>query len=754
MMVKQVLFLISLSLMSILSPAQDIPIGTWRTHFSYNSISLVLNTSDRVYASSGDGLFYFDQSDNSFNKVSKIQGLQDNRISALGYAKNFHALMIGYASGNLDVIIDGDIFSFDLNTNSQIVGSKRINDFISFNNSVYIATDYGILKFDLEKIEVQEVYREMGEEASQVAVSDLMVFENQLFAITDQGLLSGEIDDAVNLLDYKSWQNHAEDIGMPENYPDVISILNNELIIGVNSDGLFLLEGDEWVALNQLTKQTFNSAATVNQKVIFALEKSIASVSASGNVELITNALIDQPLMSVSDGVNLWVADAANGLVSDYGGAFSAFMPNGPVSNDIYKLEELGGIIALSPGGFNQSMQPLNNDSGYSYFENGSWSTHTWKAGDESLFKDVTDVAYRALGGETTFYTSSAGYGILKQNQDGKYTIFNENTAGCTLENTTGDIHGILVPAITAVNEGIWILNYGAEKPLHFLSYDDMWTAYDIPGSMANYSKDLLHVGGRIWLQIDANRGGGIVIFDPETGDSRYLSAKVGEGGISNNAVNTMVVDKSGYVWVGTDDGVSVFTNPEAVMQGAVDALEPIWEGMRLLAGERVNSIAVDGGNRKWFATSKGAWLFNEGADEQLSFFNTENSPLSSNEIYHIAIEDNTGEVFMSTKEGLLSYRSVSSEAEATHDNVKVFPNPVTRDFTGMVGITGLAQNAQVKITDISGKLVWQTRANGGTASWNVTDYKGNRAETGVYLVFSSTDDGEDAYVAKIAVVN
>ncbi|UII28841.1 T9SS type A sorting domain-containing protein [Fulvivirga maritima] len=753
-MVKQVLFLVVFSWLSLKAAAQDIPIGTWRTHFSYNSISLVLNTPDRVYASPGEGLFYFDKSDNSFNRVSKIDGLQDNNISALGFTAYEQALLIGYASGNLDVIIDGEVYSFDLNTNSQIVGSRRINAFVAYENDVYIATDYGILKFDIDKVEVQEVYREMGAEATQVAVSDVIVFDNQLYVITDQGLLSGEIDDTINLLDYRNWDNHTEDLDMPENGPDVISVLNNELIIGTNNEGLFAFRNNEWVALNILTEQTFNSVYSSGTTLLLSLDEALATINATGNVQFIYDALIEQPSMAVSDGNNIWVADAQNGLLSNKEGGFSVFMPNGPVSNEVYKLEELSGVIVLSPGGFNQSMESQGINSGYSVFENGTWSTNSLQVAGQSIFNDVTDVAYRTTGGNTTYYVSSAGYGMLIQNEDGSYDIYDENTEGCTLENTTGGEHGTLVPAIAAVNEGIWVLNYGAASPLHFFSYDNNWTAYSIPNAIARYAEDLLVVGNRIWLRINDDRGGGIVVFDPETGASRSLSSTVGEGGITNNIVNTMVLDKSGYVWVGTNDGVSVFTNPAAVMEGSVDAVEPIWEGMRLLSGEVVNTIAVDGGNRKWIGTNRGAWLFNEDGDEQLSFFNVENSPLSSNEIDHIAIDGNTGEVFMASEEGLLSYRSTSSEAEDAHGEVKVFPNPVTRDFTGMVGISGLAQDAQVKITDISGKLIWQTRANGGTASWNVADYKGNRAETGIYLVFSSTDDGEDAYVAKIAVVN
>ncbi|HEY9008497.1 MAG TPA: T9SS type A sorting domain-containing protein, partial [Ohtaekwangia sp.] len=206
-------------------------------------------------------------------------------------------------------------------------------------------------------------------------------------------------------------------------------------------------------------------------------------------------------------------------------------------------------------------------------------------------------------------------------------------------------------------------------------------------------------------------------------------------------------VDRDGLVWVGTDIGVAYFFDPSS------DAVKPIYDSRFLLRDDKVTAIAIDGGNRKWMGTERGVWLFNATGEALVYNFTTDNSPLLSNVIKDIEIDEQTGEVFFATDKGIVSFRSDATASTGSFETVKIFPNPVTSTFSGSVGIKGLATDAVVKITDISGKLIWQTQANGGTATWNVQDYNGRRAATGIYLVFAATADGAESVVGKIAVV-
>ena len=258
---------------------------------------------------------------------------------------------------------------------------------------------------------------------------------------------------------------------------------------------------------------------------------------------------------------------------------------------------------------------------------------------------------------------------------------------------------------------------------------------------------------GNRWIR--QGNFGGVLVINPKN-QRQFISTGVGSGNLPSENVKSLALDRDGQMWVGTDRGVVVFDNPSAIFSGRnFDAYTPVFERRRLLGNETVTSIAIDGGNRKWMGTRNGIFLFSPDGTELVSNFNAKNSPLPSNEILYITAEPNTGEVYIRTPKGMVSYRGTATEGTLKQDEngVKVFPNPVRPDFEGQIGIEGLVENAFVKITDIAGNLVFETRANGGTAVWNGKTLSGGRVETGIYLIFSANSKGEETLVSRLAVV-
>ena len=285
-------------------------------------------------------------------------------------------------------------------------------------------------------------------------------------------------------------------------------------------------------------------------------------------------------------------------------------------------------------------------------------------------------------------------------------------------------------------------------------------------GTYKNYSPislDTLYQIRRdsIVLDLEGNRWirqgyfGGILVISPKN-QRQFVSTGVGLGSLPSSNVKSLALDRDGQMWVGTDKGVVVFDNPSAVFSGKnFDAYTPVFERRRLLGNENVNSIAIDGGNRKWMGTKNGIFLFSPDGTELVINFTEKNAPLPTNEISYITAEPNTGEVYIRTPKGMISYRGTATEGSLKQDEslVKVFPNPVRPDFDGQIGIEGLVENAFVKITDVVGNLVYETRANGGTAIWNGKTLTGQRVETGIYLIFSGNKKGEETLVSRLAVV-
>jgi hypothetical protein len=222
----------------------------------------------------------------------------------------------------------------------------------------------------------------------------------------------------------------------------------------------------------------------------------------------------------------------------------------------------------------------------------------------------------------------------------------------------------------------------------------------------------------------------------------------------AGNQLNAMDLDKDGNLWLGGNKGVRILNSAaSALTRSSVELNVVRFEQRQLFLNEPISAIKTDGGNRKWIGTEKGVWLFSSSGAEQILHFTAENSPLLANSITAIEIQQKTGEVFFATPNGLISYRGDATAATEEFSSIKIFPNPIPPNFQGIITIEGLAMNSNVKITDISGRLVYETQAQGGTATWNGADYTGRRANSGIYLVFCTNQAGEQSLVGKLAIV-
>jgi hypothetical protein len=226
--------------------------------------------------------------------------------------------------------------------------------------------------------------------------------------------------------------------------------------------------------------------------------------------------------------------------------------------------------------------------------------------------------------------------------------------------------------------------------------------------------------------------------------------------------VYCLAEDHDGNIWAGTDQGPLIYYNPDKVFEEEIKAYRikiPRNDGSGLadlvLFTESINSIAVDGANRKWLGTaSSGAYLLSSDGTRRLRNYNEQNSPILSNTIASVAVDNETGDVWFVTSKGIISVRGDATEGREEYSDIYSFPNPVREDYEGNVTVTGLMKDTQIRITDISGNLVYETVSDGGQATWDLKTYNGRRVATGVYLVFCASSDGSQAAVTKILVIN
>jgi hypothetical protein len=255
------------------------------------------------------------------------------------------------------------------------------------------------------------------------------------------------------------------------------------------------------------------------------------------------------------------------------------------------------------------------------------------------------------------------------------------------------------------------------------------------------------------WSILPISVGGGILIKDPKSNRQRILSTSPGNGSLPSGRVNGIISDNEGYIWFASERGVGYFIPDDVLSNRQIDAIFPIFGQRRLLSNEKCTSIVTEPGNRKWIGTTKGLYLFSPDGTELISHFTAANSSIPSDMITALRLEPDKGILFIDTPNGMVSYRSDASSAEPRYANVSVFPNPVRPGYTGNLGIKGLTNNCIVKITSLSGRLVYETRSQGGTASWNLHDYTGRRAQGGIYMIMSISEDKSAKFVGKFAIV-
>jgi hypothetical protein len=261
-------------------------------------------------------------------------------------------------------------------------------------------------------------------------------------------------------------------------------------------------------------------------------------------------------------------------------------------------------------------------------------------------------------------------------------------------------------------------------------------------------------LNGLSWTRLPETLGGGIMVGNADGSRKKVLSTSIGNGTLPASKVTSLALDLDGFVWFASAKGVGYFI-PDGVLEATrVDAILPIYGQRRLFNNEECTALAVEPGNRKWIGTRTGLYLFNEDGTELIRKFTTADSPLPSDVIRALRFEAPTGLLFIDTPAGMVSYQSDAKAPAENLGHITIFPNPIRPGYSGNVGISGLTSHSTVKITDLAGRLVFETHSEGGLASWNLNDYTGRRARAGIYIVFIVSADGSEQQAGKLAIIN
>lgn len=738
------------------------PIGQWREHLPYQVAIDLTVSGKKIYAATPLSLFSVDATSKETDRLSKITGLSETGISAIRFDPASQKLYVAYANSNIDVLTAGGIRNIPDLKRTTLPGDKNIYNLFPEDSRCYLATGIGVVVIDAEKYEVKDSWF-IGNNGGYVKTNGVTKTAVYFYAATEQGLKRTASNNPVPA-DFRTWETVSGTNGLALSPAKAVVSLNGKAVV-LQNDSLFIEGNTNW-DLFFTNGWPIVSVNVSNGELLLCQRKStgeaqVVVLSGNGPAKQVlqqTGAIV-LPQKAVSLNGDYWIADLSAGLVHASGSSFENFKPNSPQNIVLGGMSVQNGVLWAAAGSVNSNWNYQYNPSGLFRFENSYWSAYNrYSFPQLDTVLDFVTVAIDPR--DNTAWGGSFGGGLVHVSATGP-TVFKQ---GSSLRAAIGDPGSYRIAGLAFdADDNLWISNFGAPQQLLVRKSGGDWQSFSAPFVLTENAvgQILLDDGGQKWIQ--APLGNGLLVFDQgkfeNNADGRWRLYKAGRGlgNLPSNDVLCLAKDRDGFIWVGTTNGVAVFECTQDVFGNGCEALLPvIKEGgfaNYLFKGQEVRSIAVDGANRKWMATASGLWLLAPDGDKVLANYTETNSPLLSNDVRKIAIDGHTGEVFIATAKGLLSFRGGATEAAQTANSVLIFPNPVPPGYSGVIGIRGLPENSIVKITEANGRLVYQTRSLGGQAVWDGKDYRGNKAATGVYLVIAADNVKGERVVSKIVFV-
>ncbi len=741
---------------------------TWTGYFSYVSVKSITQGNDKIYAAAENSIFTYDFFTQETETISTINGLSGKSISTAYYSEIFGLYIIGYEDGLLEIIKDDDdqiLKVVDiLNKPTIPPNSKTINDFYEYNDKLYISTGYGISVYDLANLEFGDTYF-IGSLGAQINITQTTVLEDFIYASSSTNGVVRALVANDNLIDYQQWS----------------SITNG------GYKGIQTLGSELYLAKNN--NQIFKFTPSIGLEFVESINSSIVDFEVDTNILTITST---STIKAYSEGYNLlseinslpdfdyvlqsglayeevfYLGTTELGMLKVPFGTSQVeqILPDGPLLNQPFAIDASPGQLWVVFGDVDLNFNPYPlNERGISNFKQEAWTNISYEEiTNEIGGAAVNDICYVTINPtkNNEVFMSSYQKGLLKIKNQVPIFLYDETNSPIDIPGGNEAV-GIRLYGSDFDREGnLWVVQSRTDEGLIKLTPEGQFQIIDI-------SNIIDAVGNQALSEVKISREGyvfigavdkGLIGYNPTTGVFNLISEEVGHGNLPTNNIRALAFDNQNRLWIGTtkglrvlfsignffEDGANIESQPIIILENGVP--------QELLFLQSITDIEVDGSNNKWVSTAtSGVFYFSSNGQETLLRFTADNSPLPSDNVLDIAIDDSTGIVYFATANGLVAYKGSSTAPKDDLENVYVFPNPVRPEFFGNVTIDGLTAKANVKITDITGNLVFETTSEGGSVQWDTTAFGRHRVASGVYLVLITSDDNLLTKVAKIMII-
>jgi hypothetical protein len=737
----------------------------WQGYFSYNEIKDLSESSTTIFAASENALFSKNTTTNQLKTTNTIDGLSGETITALYYSATSNKTLVGYETGLMIAIneADGSMLNIVDIINKQLPSNiKKINHFMEYEGIVYVSCDFGIVQFNLDTMLFGDTYF-IGNNGAEISVVQTAVFNGYIYAATVDGIRRADIA-SKNLIDFNQWT-----IITPGTWSS-IEAFGTELI-AINTTGYihkYNAISNSFIGYSALPSAALDMRKTDNYLVI----------TTSNSVYFYNNlmALVRQIDKNQITGINasftcattindiVYIGTKENGLMSTTISVASTFensTPIGPSRNNVFALQVATNALWTVYGDYNGAYNPYPLDSyGISKFSSTGWLNIPY----EKVFgaKSISRITVNP-NNENEVYASSFFSGLLKIENNVPKILYNQTNSGLESITFLGPTYiDVRINGAAFDKSGnLWLNNSLIQRGLKVLKTDGQWQSFSLDGILlksidASMGRLIIDKNSTKWWCTNTD---GLIGYNESINKFKKITTGSDAGNLPNNNVRAIAVDTRSQLWIGTTTGLRVLSNIGSFLTEDQMTTNPIIileDGLaqELLYEQFITDIVVDGANNKWIGTAdSGVFLVSPNGQETKYHFTINNSPLPSNTINDIDINSVTGEVFIATTKGLMSFKGTATSANEDLNNVYVYPNPVRPEFEGTVKIAGLLDKATVKITDIEGNLVYETTSEGGTIEWDTTAFGKYKVASGVYMIFISARDGIETKVKKVMII-
>lgn len=756
----------------------------WTGHFSYYNIKKVVKGNNKIFGVADNAIFSFDTQTNQLKEYTTINGLSGETISTIYYSEAYQLMVVGYENGLIEIAFDNEdkiLTLVDIIDKATIPPtSKRINHFNAFGNLIYISTNYGISVFNLERLEFGDTYL-IGDNGSQIQVNQTVVFEDYIYAACSGGNgIRKALVTSPNLIDYANWQRITT--GGFSN-------------IQASSDKLYAIRTDKrlYQIVNNALTQLFlyqdtpldfqvyeDNLIVTTTKNVFIYDVDFNLVSQAN----ISTDFITEYASAITDSENIYIATKDFGILkTDFlnPSAFEEIHPQGPLFNVPFSLKAEPDGLWVTFGDYSLYYNPNPLKSrGFSHLIGNNWINVPYV--DVFGAKNLNAISINPFNNNQVFISSFFS-GLLEVNDNKPTVLYNKNNSALEsliLPNNPNYIDIRVGVSEFDSNGLLWTTTGLIDRQLKsYNPSNNQWKSYTlnkvIPSAFDNNGFADIVIDNNQTKWVAAGYFYGLIGFNENNGNPLIKGIYKEEDNLPFTFVTALAIDKRNQLWIGTYQGLRVLYNTSSFFENdnvSLDEIIILEDGIakELLFQQFISDIKVDGSNNKWIGTGDaGLFYFSSDGQKTIYHFTTDNSPLPSNTINDISIDETKGIVYIGTSKGLVSFLSGASRPFETLESAYAYPNPVRPNFNivnDKVKIKDISENVNIKITDVEGNLVAeaQTRTNkryggynleidGGTAYWNGKNLVNNVVASGVYLVMLSDLDTYETKVLKIMVI-